>query len=304
VFREPLRRDPLVVCWVVVMLLAAFVALSNNTTWTGHLEADRVAGFLKDLSEAFLWSFLLLLLLAWLRARGWRDSGGSRSGATRRSSGTAPASQQPFEAYPWTDRWLRDWREADAQQRERKAPSASPDDALPVTCRHGVPVDAPVRVEQAPVLRALSVSHSIVRPGASVSVTWCFEQCEGVIVDGRGGYPACGEALVRIDRSRRVEVVGRNRHGSTPVATATVVAMTVPQLDLPTVQSPPPVSLRTDVAAAVVQSTPITQRLDDFWATQESLRPQLGSPAQLVGVPTSVFESLRRALPRTEQEQK
>src|SRR3954453_8466388 len=76
VFREPLRRDPLVVCWVLVMLVAAFVALSNNTTWTGHLEADRVAGFLKDLAEAFLWSFLLLLLLAWLRARGWRDPDG------------------------------------------------------------------------------------------------------------------------------------------------------------------------------------------------------------------------------------
>src|SRR4051794_24152801 len=66
VFREPLRRDPLVVGWGVVMLVAAFVALSNNTTWSGHFEADRVAGFLKETAEAFLWSFLLLLLLAWL----------------------------------------------------------------------------------------------------------------------------------------------------------------------------------------------------------------------------------------------
>src|SRR3954447_18088682 len=73
-FREPLRRDPLVVCWVLVILLAAFVALNNNTTWSGHLDPDRVAGFLKDLAEAFLWSFLLLLLLAWLRARGWRNT--------------------------------------------------------------------------------------------------------------------------------------------------------------------------------------------------------------------------------------
>ncbi len=30
-FREPLHRDPLVVGWSLVMLLAGFVALSNNT---------------------------------------------------------------------------------------------------------------------------------------------------------------------------------------------------------------------------------------------------------------------------------
>src|SRR5687768_11151204 len=93
-FREPLRRDPLVVGWVLVMLLAAFVALSNNTTWSGTLQADRIAGFLKDLAEAFLWSFLLLLLLAWLRARGWRDCGGSRPQANRRSAGPVAAPQE------------------------------------------------------------------------------------------------------------------------------------------------------------------------------------------------------------------
>jgi hypothetical protein len=296
VFREPLRRDPLVVGWVLVMLVAGFVALSQNTEWSGHFQADRVAGFLKDLAEAFLWSFLLLLLLAWLRARGWRDTGDrSHPPVAGRSSRSAPGSPESFDPYPWTDRWLRDWREAEAQQRPDQASSESPNDAVPVTCRHGAPVDAPVPVEQAPILRAMSVSHSIVRPGASVSVTWCFEHADGAVVDGRGGYPACGEALVRIDRTRRIGVVGGNRHGSTPVATAAVVAMTVPQLHLPTVDSPPPVSLRTDVAATVGGTTPITQRLDDFWATQESLHPRLDSSARVVGVPASVIDGLRRA---------
>ena len=224
-FREPLRRDPLVVGWVIVMLIAGFVALSNNTTWTGHLEADRVAGFL-DLAEAFLWSFLLLLLLAWLRAGGWRG-GPHRPGPPHR------ANAEHLAPYPWTDRWLRDWREADAQQRESQRQSPSPIEALPVSCRHGVPVDAPMRVEQAPVLRALSVSHSIVRPGSSVSVTWCFEDCYDVVVDGRPGYPACGEALVRVDqhppdRDRRAEPVrldaGRDgigrRHDRAPTGPA------------------------------------------------------------------------------------
>src|SRR4051794_41215498 len=102
-FREPLRRDPLVVGWALVMLLAAFVALSNNTTWSGSLEADRVAGFLKDLAEAFLWSFFLLLLLAWIRAKGWRWAGGS--GPVRRSSGGG-ATERPDSSLPWTDRWI------------------------------------------------------------------------------------------------------------------------------------------------------------------------------------------------------
>lgn len=290
-FRDPLRRDPLVVGWALVMLVAAFVALSNNTTWEGDLEADRVAGFLKDLAEAFLWSFFVLLVLAWLRARGWR-SNGAVPGRRR----VAAPSSAPFEPYPWTDRWLRDWREDDAQRREGQPVSEPTDQTLPMTCRHGAPLDTPVSREQAPVLRALSVSHSIVRPGSSVSVTWCFESCDGVVVDGRSGYPSCGEALVQVDRTRRIAVVGRNRYGSTPVATASVVAMTVPQLHLPTVESPPPVSLQTNVAAAVGGATPITQRLDDFWATQESLRPRLDSSTRrLVGVPTSVIDGLRRA---------
>src|SRR3954447_22832809 len=101
-FREPLRRDPLVVGWALVMLLAGFVALSNNTEWSGHLEANRVAGFLKDLAEAFLWSFFLLLLLAWLRARGWRWLDGDARPARGRPAHSAAPPESPL---PWTDRW-------------------------------------------------------------------------------------------------------------------------------------------------------------------------------------------------------
>ncbi|MGY1640881.1 hypothetical protein ACI782_07060 [Geodermatophilus sp. SYSU D00703] len=281
-FRKPLRRDPLVVGWALLVFVAGFVALSNNTEWSGHLEADRVAGFLEDLAEAFLWSFFLLLLLAWLRARGWRWLDG----------GTRPArAAQPSSPLPWTDRWIRDWREAEAQQR------VTADDDVPaaVTCRHGAPLDAESPVEQAPVLRALSVSHTIVRPGSDVSVTWCFEHARDVAVDGRGGHPACGQALARVDATRRIEVVARNRHGSTPVATAAVIAMTVPQLDLPTVAAPPPVALRADVAATIGAPSPITQRLDAFWTTQDSLRPRLDASPRFVGVPASVVDGLRRA---------
>jgi hypothetical protein len=295
VFREPLRRDPLVIGWVLVLLAAGFAVLSKHTTWSGHLEADRVVGFLKDFAEAFLWSFLLLLVLAWLRKKGWRN-------AVRPRTKSRPP--ETFQPYPWTDRWLRDWREADARRQTGRA--AEQDDGLPVTCRHGVPVDGSVRVEQAPVLRALSVSHAIVPPGGRVSVTWCFAHCRAVVVDGRGGYPACGEAPVRIDSTRRIEIVGQNRFGSTPVATAAVVAMNVPRL--PTVESPPPVVLRTDIAATLGAPTPITQRLDDFWATQDALRPRLDAPPALVGVPPrlsgvpgSLIDSLRRAR-RPEQE--
>ena len=54
-------------------------------------------------------------------------------------------------------------------------------------------------------------------------------------------------------------------------------------------------ALGTLTAAAVGGTTPITQRLDDFWATQESLRPRISAPTQLVGVPASVIDGLRRA---------
>jgi hypothetical protein len=155
---------------------------------------------------------------------------------------------------------------------------------------------------QAPVLRALSVSHHVVRPGSAVSVTWCFANAGDVVVDGEAGYPPCGEAVVRIDRTRRLEVVGRNRWGATPVATADVVALTVPQVHLPTVAAPPPVSLRTEVTAEVGAAAPITARLDDFWAIQDGLRPRLATPDRLVGVPTSLIDGLRRSRRSTKGE--
>lgn len=292
VFIRPLRRDPLVVGWALIMLIAGMVALSDNTTWSGHLDANRVAGFLQEFAFAFLPSFMVLLFLVWLRAL---KGNGPRRGAPRRTSlRPVPAARARFEPYPWTDRWLRDWRETDARRPADAGAANSPRDELPVTCRHGVPVDAPATIEQAPVLRALSVSHPLVQPGGSVSVTWCFEHCDDVVVDGVGGYPACGEARVRIDRSRRIEIAGRNRYGSTPVATATVVAMNMSELHLPPVAAPPPVSLRADVAATVGGTTPITQRLDDFWATQEALRPRISASSHLVGMPGSVLDGLRR----------
>ena len=113
-FIRPLRRDPLVVGWALVMLFAVVVALSNNTTWSGHLEADRVEGFLQESAFAFVLSFVVLLFLAWFRAQ---TGGGPHSRVGHRTSpGPASAARAPFEPYPWTDRWLRDWREADARQ--------------------------------------------------------------------------------------------------------------------------------------------------------------------------------------------
>ncbi|SDC77362.1 hypothetical protein SAMN05660690_2492 [Geodermatophilus telluris] len=290
-FREPLHRDPLVVGWAVVMLLAGFVALDGNTEWSGSLDPDRVAGFLKDLAEAFLWSFFLLLLLAWLRARAWRWAGG---GPVRRT-GSGGGARRPDSSLPWTDRWIRDWREDDAH---RRASGTADGESRSVACRHGVPADGGPHDTQVPVLRAISVSHTIVRPGSRVLVTWCFEHALDVVVDGRGGHPPCGEAMVRVDASRRIEVAGRNRLATTPAATPVVAAVAVPQLDLPTVSAPPPVSLHSDVAATVGAPSSVTQRLDDFLATQEALRPRFETSPRVVGVPSSLVDSLRRSAGR------
>jgi hypothetical protein len=146
-----------------------------------------------------------------------------------------------------------------------------------------------------PVVRSLSVSHTIVRPGTSVLVTWCVEHALDVVVDGRAGFPPCGEALVRIDASRRVEVTGRNPVTTTPAATPVVAALEVPQLHLPSVAAPPPVSLHADVAATVGAPSPLTQRLDAFWTTQDALRPSIEASPRFVGVPGALVDGLRRA---------
>lgn len=277
-FREPLHRDPLVVGWALVMLLAGFVALSNNTEWSGSLQPELVAGFLKDIAEAFLWSFFLLLLLAWLRDVGRR---GPQRPVRRRPQ---PPRQSSL---PWTDRWIRDSRQEAAQGRPAEQ------QPVPVACRHGVTSGEPEG--QVPVLRSLSVSHTIVRPGSDVLVTWCFEHARDVVLDGHGGHPPCGEALVRVDTSRRIEVAGRNSFATTPAATPTVAAVAVPQLALPTVAAPPPVSLHADVAATVGATSSLTQRLDAFFATQDALHPQIEVSPRLVGVPDSLVDGLRRA---------
>ena len=304
-FRDPLRRDPLVQAWALVMLVAGFVALSNNTKWSGSLEADRVAGFLTDLADAFLWSFFLLLLLAWLRAKKW-----PRNGAPRRRTVQAPRFRPGSGAtvtsptLPWTDRWLRDWREEDAQRPSSERSPKPSDDPMSIRCRHGATLDAHQSAERAPILRALATSHTLVRPGSDVSVTWCFEDARDVEIDGRRGHPACGEALVRVEQTRRVPVTGINRHGTTPVATPSIVAMAIPQLDLPTVDSPPIVSLRADVTAALGATTSATRCLDDFWQTHDSLRAQLhaqprfiGAPPRIAAMPASVIDGIRRARP-------
>ena len=256
---------------MAVLLVAAGVALSRNTTWGGHLETERVVGFLRDLCAALLLSVLVLLLLAWLRTRPWRRT---------------PQPVEPFAALPWTDRWLRDWR--DAASRHEAAPEQT------TTCRHGRPLAEPVRTGQPPALMALAVSQPVVRPGGTVQISWCFDNATDVDVDGRPGHAACGEALVRIDTSRRVEVIGRNTWATTPVATPTVVALGTGELHLPTVAAPPPVALRTDVAVTAAVPPSVAGQLDEFWATTDRLRPRLDASPSLVGVPASVIDDLRR----------
>ncbi len=279
------------------MVVAAFAAVNGNTTWSGHVEAYRVQAILSQVLQAFLWSYLLLLLAAWLRARfRWDDDRPVSHTARRvRSRRAGPAvDPHPFGALPWTDRWLRDWRETDA----RTPREATADQAR---CRHGAPLGEAEAHDQPPVLRALGVSHLIVAPGAEVAVTWCFQGGRQVLVDGSDGHPACGEALVRIDRSRRIELVASNPRGRLPVATARVVAMRAPQLDHPGATAPPPVALRTDISATMSTAPAVSSRLDDFWNTRDAGRPTTTAPRPVIGVPTSFARVFRRGATTTEE---
>jgi hypothetical protein len=149
--------------------------------------------------------------------------------------------------------------------------------------------DVDLPVDQPPVLRALSVSHHIVRPGSPVSVTWCFEHAEDVVVDGERGYPACGEAQVRISGTRSVEVIGRNRYTETPAATPTVVATSASPLQPPAGTPAPSVALRIDVAATVGTGAPVTARLDALYAAAERRRSRAALlPDGLVAAPAAL----------------
>ena len=68
IFDRPLRRDPVVVFWLLFTLVMALVALNANTTWSGSLEPARVSSFLTDVTAIALMSYLFLCLLpAYLR---------------------------------------------------------------------------------------------------------------------------------------------------------------------------------------------------------------------------------------------
>ncbi|WP_029433110.1 hypothetical protein [Blastococcus sp. URHD0036] len=279
-FKEPLRRDPLVVGWALCLLLGATIALSGNTEWRGRLEADRVQTFLGEMFLVLVWSVCVLFFLAYVRAH-WHELVPRHP--KRKDDGRE-------SALPWTDRWISDGRQAEA---ERRAPSTVesplPAEAPVVVCRHGVRAGAETPVGQPPVLRALSVSHHIVQPGSAVSVTWCFEHADDVVVDGLRGYPACGEAPVRIRSTRSVEVIGRNRTVEAPASTSTVVATAVPPLQPPRDTPAPSVALRVDVAATVGAGAPVAARLDALYqAADRRRRSAAVLPGGLVGLPSTL----------------
>jgi hypothetical protein len=276
-FKEPLRRDPLVVGWALCLLLGGTIALSSNTEWSGGLETDRVQAFLGETFLVLVWSVCVLFFLAWLRAH-WRELLPRRP--KRKDDGRE-------SGLPWTDHWISDVRRAEAERREF-APAETAEPPV-VACRHGVRAGAATPVGQPPVLRALSVSHHIVQPGSPVSVTWCFEHADDVVVDGLRGYPACGEAPVRIRSSRAVEVIGRNRTVETPAATSTVVATGVPPLRPPAGSPAPSVALRIDVAATVGSGAPVAARLDAIYrAADRRRRTAAVLPGGLAGLPPTL----------------
>ena len=102
-FDRPLRHDPIVFFWLLFISMMALVALNRNTTWSGSLEAARVASFLADVTAIALVSFLLLCLLpAYLRWC-WRGaplwwSGGLAQWAWR----GAQQGPVPWSGQPWT----------------------------------------------------------------------------------------------------------------------------------------------------------------------------------------------------------
>ena len=72
VFDRPLRRDPIVVVWLLFTAVMALVALNRHTTWSGSLEPARLVAFLYDVTTMAMVSYLFLCLLPALLRWCWR----------------------------------------------------------------------------------------------------------------------------------------------------------------------------------------------------------------------------------------
>lgn len=256
-FDRPLRRDPLLVVWLLVNVVVAFVALDANTTWSGSVESARVASFFADVIVVSLASFVLLCLLpAWLR---WKWRGRSlvrwdgeqsqwrhgRQHGPGSGSGHGRTAMDGTGAHRQHTSWSHSSHTRSHVMHSGHATAAASQLAM-ATAGTRVGVTTPWSQSPEPcaddarsvsaISRTLPSFRMIDLPagplpvGVPVPLSWATKGAHSVTINGHPGYPPSGSAAVLLDEAGQCHLTARGpgqatRHASTAP---------VPMLDVPT----------------------------------------------------------------------
>src|SRR5437899_3234570 len=89
-FRSPLRRDPIIVFWLALLVLAALVMIPSYVTVGRPFRWSLFFAYVTTLLGVGVWTFLLLALFpAWLR-RSWAGGASRKAGYTAAASAGGP----------------------------------------------------------------------------------------------------------------------------------------------------------------------------------------------------------------------
>ena len=247
-FDRPLRRDPVLRTWCAVLVVLGVLVLDGNTTWSGSVEADRVAGFLGDLLQVSLLGFLVLALLpAWVR-RASRGAGG------------VPAGEGCPDSLGHRDSAPGDEADDDEVNDEADGRGAGP---MPANPRF-----LDLRVEGNPAA-----------PGLTTRISWQTSGAASVTVDGRRGLPPTGAHEVQLTGPREIALVAHGASGATQSRTVRVGFLTLPQLAKVSLPAGPGVSLRTSVSLLSGAGAPALSTVDAVLAGHDLTRAALAPPA-------------------------
>lgn len=236
-FDRPLRRDPIVVFWLLCAAVMALVALNANTTWAGSLEAARVSAFLSDVTVISLMSFLLLCLFpayvrwCWRGDASWRrqarrEPGEWGSSARRGPSARGAGPAAPWAPYPslangaqgpWADH-------ADRAASGRFGPFGQGGDDAAAAPGATVPGNSawrrssapwwqsqhpyggkrgllPARAHAMPSFTKIDLPAGPLPRGLPIPVSWDTRGAHSVTINGKPGYPPRGFTEVTLDQA-------------------------------------------------------------------------------------------------------
>lgn len=303
-FDRPLWRDPILFVWGVFLAVVGVGALSGNTTWQGHLEAWRIAGFLRDFLSGALLSFLVLGLLPALIRRWWRSR-------RDRLADPGPRATMPID---WRSAWGRggagglgsrrqdrggadldaDWARAGRVGRggdwgHRGAGSLNAPAGLRQPLR--------ARLDSAPPrFVSLHVTPTAGGPEGAAQVSWRALNADSVTVAGVGDHPTAGSAVVGEEDAQAGFVVTAHGPGGTDsrVVALGVPALSLAQLTSVTMPPGPGITLSSTVRLGSHDDSPLVSTLEGVLRGHDVAESLRSRPAPFPGMTFLREHPLRR----------